>query len=145
MLSVIKYLVLTLCAIIGFIIIEPISFIYVVFFKEKPTLERASGYLGRLALSIDRFINYQYASLLNKIFIDDAIGYKFGSFNETISSVLGRNELLSNVMWYEYRIFGKKILTYRKFGKSPYKPLGILANRFLYILDKNHCILSIGV
>lgn len=94
MLSVFKYLVLTLCAIIGFIIIEPISFIYVVFFKEKPTLERASGYLGRLALSIDRFINYQYASLLNKIFIDDTIGYKFGSFNETISSVLGRNELL---------------------------------------------------
>lgn len=112
-------LILALLAIIIFIILEPISFFYVLFFKEKFTWKRLSGYWRTFAIAVDRFGNYQYRSLWNRFLRTDS-GYEFGDFRETISSALGKNQR------YE---------TLTKLGN-------LLAN-ILDFIDENHCEKSI--
>ena len=87
--------------------------------KKKFNWRRLDGYLRAESLAIDRFGNSQYKSLFNRWFVANG-GYKHGNINETISSVLGKNEH-----------FGK--LT--KAGK-------ILVS-ILNFIDKNHCAKSI--
>ncbi len=84
-------LLLALLAIILFIIVEPISFIYVVFWKKRFKLSRIGGYLRSFAIDVDRFGNHHFRSLLSAALIEEN-GYKYGDFRETISSVLGKNE-----------------------------------------------------
>lgn len=112
--------ILSLIAIFIFIILEPISFIYVNFFKKKFNWRRLSGYFKTFAIDVDRFGNSQYRSLFNRFLITEN-GYKFGDFRETISSALGKNVL-------------KQTLT--KSGK-------ILVS-ILDFLDENHCIKSVN-
>lgn len=112
-------LILAILSILLFLLIEPISFFYVVFIKEKFKWDRASGYWRRLAIAVDSFGNYQYKSLFNSCLIKSS-GYQFGIFEETISSVLGKNE-------YD------KTLT--KTGK--------ILVKILNWIDKNHCFKSI--
>lgn len=73
-----------------FILIEPFSFVYVVFIKKKFKWERLSGYFRSVAIDIDRFGNHHFRSLFNALLIKQN-GYPFGDFRETISSVLGKN------------------------------------------------------
>lgn len=86
-----KNLILANVAILLFILIEPISFVYVNFIKERFNWKRLSGYWRSFAVAVDRFGNYQYRSLFNRFLIQEN-GYQFGDFRETISSALGKNE-----------------------------------------------------
>ncbi len=86
-----KNLILAFVAILLFIILEPISFLYVNFFKEPFSWSRLSGYWRGFAIAVDRFGNYQYRSLFNRFLIFEN-AYQFGDFRETISSALGKNE-----------------------------------------------------
>ncbi|WDF45241.1 hypothetical protein PQ459_10055 [Chryseobacterium sp. KACC 21268] len=86
-----KNLILALISIFLFILLEPISFVYVVFIKEPFTMKRISGYWRGFAIAVDRFGNYQYKSLWNR-FLRSENGYEFGDFRETISSALGKNQ-----------------------------------------------------
>lgn len=115
-----KNLFLALLAIMLFIIIEPISFIYVIFFKSKFHWKRISGYWRDLAVNIDRFGNYHFRSLWNATLKTNE-GYLFGNFQETISSALGKNQL-----------------------ENTLTPTGKILVFILNLLDENHCINSIN-
>ena len=121
MINILKYVVLVICAVVGFLLVEPISFIYVVFFKERFTFKRVAGYLHNLAFEIDKFLNYQYRSLFNKVFIHKS-GYQFGIFDQTISYVLGRNQISG---------------TLTKFGKATVW--------FLDKIEKDHCVKAVEI
>ncbi len=83
-------LLLIITARILFKIIRPISFVYVVFFKQKFKWERLFGYWKSEAISLDSYGNYNYRSLFNRV-LKTENGYEFGNFNETISEALQRN------------------------------------------------------
>ena len=83
--------VLVILAKLLYIAISPINFIYVIFIKKKFTWKRLNGYFREQAIAIDRFGNSQYRSLFNTWFVKEK-GYKHGNINETISSVLGKNQ-----------------------------------------------------
>lgn len=112
-------IVLILTAIVLYIIIAPINFFYVILFQEPFTWKRFSGYFRSEAVNIDRYGNYSYRGILNATLIKKN-GYKFGNFNETISSVLGKNQR-------------DKTLT--KTGKA--------LVWILDTIDKNHCEKSV--
>lgn len=64
--------------------------------KDKKTaLEKSVGYLSSivrsLAVGVDQIGNSLCRDMLNYLLIEED-GYKFGKVNETISSVLGKNE-----------------------------------------------------
>ncbi len=113
-------LLLALVSVFLFLLLEPISFVYVIFIKEKFQFGRLSGYWRDFAVAVDRFGNYQYRSLLNKFLVSEN-AYQFGDFRETISSVLGKNE-----------------------RDKTLSPLGRLLVKILDKLDKDHCRKSIN-
>lgn len=98
---------------IAYILFLPLSLINFLVVKNK------KGYFKSSAINLDKFGNREFRTLLNKTLIIEN-GYKFGSINETISGVLGKNER-------------DKTLT--KTGKR----LVFILNK----LDKNHCFKSI--
>ena len=87
----IELLLLTISILLLYILL-PIVAIYVVIktiLKERPRTLKVWFY--RTAMSIDRFANVNAAELFNDIFIKKG-GYKFGHPDETISSVIGKNQ-----------------------------------------------------
>jgi hypothetical protein len=72
--------------IIAYILYLPLSIINWLFVKDK------SGYFKSSAVNLDKFGNREFRTLFNKTLINDK-GYRFGNINETISSVLGKNQL----------------------------------------------------
>jgi hypothetical protein len=70
--------------IVAYILLLPMTIInfFVVFDK---------GYFKSTALSIDIFANREFRASWNK-FLRKSNGYSFGKLNETISSVLGKNQ-----------------------------------------------------
>ena len=113
-------LILVILAKLLYLVFEPISFVYVNFFKKKFNWRRLSGYFRDEAVAIDRFGNSQYRSLFNTWFVADG-GYQHGNINETISSVLGKNQ---------------RDETLTKFG--------MLITKILDRMDENHCKESIN-
>lgn len=111
--------ILVILAKLLYLAVEPINFIYVILIKKKFTWKRLDGYFREEAVAIDRFGNSQYRSLFNAWFVADG-GYPHGNINETISSVLGKNEY-----------FGKLTKT------------GKVLVSILNFIDKNHCAKSI--
>lgn len=99
--------------IIAYILYLPLSFINFLFVRDK-------GYFKSSAINIDRFGNREFRTSLNKCLIKENSPFEFGDINETISSVLGKNQR-----------FG--YLT--KFGK--------VICKILDTIDKNHCEKSI--
>ena len=81
---------------------------------------RKKGYFLDTAINIDRFGNREFRFSLNKYLIKENSPFKFGNIDETISSVLGKNQR-----------FG--YLT--KFGK--------IICKILDTIDKDHCEKSI--
>ena len=112
--------ILVILANVLYLAVEPINFIYVIFVKKKFTWKRLNGYFREEAVSIDRFGNSQYRSLFNALFVGEN-GYHHGNINETISSVLGKNQR-------------DKTLT--RFGR--------LLAKILDLIDKDHCLKSIN-
>jgi hypothetical protein len=76
--------------ILAYILFLPLSIINWFFVKDK------SGYFESSAINIDKFGNREFRTLFNKVFITDE-GYRFGNINETISSVLGKNQLIGTL------------------------------------------------
>ena len=112
--------ILVILAKLLYLAIEPINFFYVILIKKKFTWKRLNRYFRNEALAIDRFGNSQYKSLFNAWFIKEK-GYKHGNINETISSVLGKNQ---------------RDETLTKFG--------MLITKILDRMDENHCKESIN-
>ena len=112
--------ILVILAKVLYLTVEPINFIYVIFVKKKFTCKRLNGYFREEAVAIDRFGNSQYRSLFNTWFVKEN-GYKHGNINETISSVLGKNQ---------------RDDTLTKFG--------MLITKILDRMDENHCKESIN-
>jgi len=102
-------------------LLAPFNFIYVNFCKKKFNRKRLSGYFRDEAVAIDRFGNFQYRGLLNKLLVKKD-GYEHGKFAETISSVLGKNQ---------------RDNTLTKFGN--------LIASILDKIDKDHCKNSINL
>ena len=75
---------------IAYILLLPLSFsnYLVVAFTSK---DNAKGYFRSTAVNIDKFGNREFRTLWNKT-LRKSLGYEFGNVNETISSVLGKNE-----------------------------------------------------
>ena len=112
--------ILVILAKLLYLAVEPINFIYVILIKKKFTWKRLNGYFREEAVTIDRFGNYQYRSLFNTLFVAEK-GYQHGNINETISSVLGKNQR-------------DKTLT----------RFGVLITKILDRMDENHCKDSIN-
>jgi hypothetical protein len=100
--------------ILAYILFLPLSITNWFFVKDK------NGYFKSSAINIDKFGNREFRTLFNKVLILED-GCKFGNINETISSVLGRNEL-----------------------KGTLSKLGIILVWLLDKIDKDHCFKSIG-
>ena len=81
---------------------------------------RKKGYFKDTAINIDRFGNREFRFSLNKYLITEKSPDRFGNIEETISSVLGKNELSDNLT-----------------------NLGKLLCWVLNKIEKNHCIKSI--
>lgn len=84
-------LLLIIIATVLYTVLYPINFVYVNFIKEPFKWKRLTGFFRSDAVNIDRFGNYSFRGLLNAT-LRKPWGYEFGNFNETISSVLGKNE-----------------------------------------------------
>lgn len=69
----------------AYIVYLPLSIINWFFVDNK------KGYFLSSATNLDKFGNREFRTLLNKTLITKD-GYKFGNINETISSVLGKNQ-----------------------------------------------------
>jgi hypothetical protein len=70
--------------IIAYILFLPLSIVNWLFVKNK------SGYFKSSAINLDKFGNREFRTLFNKTL---ATGHRFGDIEETISSVLGKNQL----------------------------------------------------
>lgn len=75
-------------------IIAVVILVYINFYNRKlvKIKGRIQGYDRSQALAIDVFAGCNYRSLWNETLIKDN-GYKFGTEGETMSSVLGKNEI----------------------------------------------------
>lgn len=99
---------------IAYILFLPLSIVNFLVVKNK------KGYFKSSAINLDKFGNREFRTLLNKTLIIES-GYQFGNINETISGVLGKNELTK---------------TLSKTGEN--------LVWFLDKIDKNHCYKSIN-
>lgn len=100
--------------IIAYLLFLPITIFNALNVKKK-------GYFKDTAINIDRFANREFRFSLNKYLITEKSIDRFGSIEETISSVLGKNELSDNLT-----------------------TLGKLLCWLLDKIEKNHCIKSIN-
>ncbi len=107
-------------SVILFILTIPIGFVYGFMYKLITKSITGIGEFGlKIAISLDQLGNVAMQYLLNEIMIVKG-GYKFGNRDETISSVIGKNEELDTLS-----IFGKFI------------------NKILNLIDPNHSLNSI--
>ncbi len=97
--------------VIAYVLFLPLTLINWIAVKNK------KGYFKSSAINLDKFGNREFRTLFNKTLVN---GYQFGNVNETISSVLGKNE---------------RDNTLTRFGK--------IIVWILDKLDKNHCFKSI--
>ena len=99
--------------IIAYVLFLPITIFNALNVKKK-------GYFKDTAINIGRFGNREFRFSLNKYLILEKSPDRFGNIEETISSVLGKNQLSNNLT---------------SFGN-------VIAN-ILDIIEKDHCKKSI--
>ena len=114
-------LLLYILATILWIPLTVINLLFVLYInrKKRSYLRVLNGYFYQTAIDIDRFGNRNFRTLLNYTMITE-YGYNFGDVRETISSVLGKNQL-----------------------RGELTGLGIALANLLDWLDPNHCQKSI--
>ena len=100
--------------IIAYLLFLPLTIFNALNVKKK-------GYFKDTAINIDRFGNREFRFSLNKYLITEKSPDRFGNIEETISSVLGKNQLSNNLT-----------------------TLGKLLCWVLDKIEKNHCIKSIN-
>lgn len=71
---------------VAYILYLPLSIINFFFVENK------GGYFLSSAINLDKFGNREFRTLWNKS-LKTSKGHSFGNINETISSVLGKNQL----------------------------------------------------
>lgn len=106
-------ILLFITSIVLFVAAFPFAVIYLLF-------DTLSNLLHKVAVSVDMTGNILLAEPFNDILIIKR-GYKFGKYGETISAVLGKNQI-------------KETLT----------PTGKLLVKILDKIEKNHCIKAIS-
>jgi len=116
--------ILFLISIILSILTVPLGMVYTILklsfkFKFGVLFRVSNGYFYRFALAIDQLGNVAMQDLFNDILIKRS-GYKFGNVDETISSVLGKNERSSTL-----------------------SGLGKMIVKLLNFIDPNHALNSI--
>jgi len=115
-------ILLLLISTILFILTIPIGFLYGIFYKLfTKSIVGLGEFSLKVAISLDQLGNVLMQHLLNEIMIVSG-GYKFGNRDETISSVIGKNEERN---------------TLSAFGK--------LINLILNLIDANHSLNSIDL
>lgn len=100
--------------IIAYLLFLPLTIFNALNVKKK-------GYFKDTAINIDRFGNREFRFSLNKYLVTEKSPDRFGNIEETISSVLGKNQLSNNLT-----------------------TLGKLLCSVLDKIEKNHCIKSIN-
>lgn len=78
--------ILFLVAYVIFLPLTVLNFLYVWLWKDG-----AKGYFRSSAVNLDKFGNREFRSIFNAT-LRKPNGYEFGNFDETISSVLGKNQ-----------------------------------------------------
>ena len=106
-------LILSILAYISLLILSPIGLVW-------SCIKRPKEYFWRIAISLDQLGNVVCGEPMNFLFIQDWSMNQFGNPDETISSVLGKNQLNGTL-----------------------KPLGKNLVLLLGKLDNNHSIKSI--
>lgn len=106
-------LLLLITALVLAAILIPICFVFTLFYRGR------SAFLMRVAVSVDQLGNVVGARLFNIALIKKS-GWQFGNEDETISSVLGKNNMLGQL-----------------------KPMGRWLGRLLDSIDTNHLAKSI--
>jgi 8-oxo-dGTP diphosphatase len=106
---------LFVAAMLLFIVLTPIGFLFTILIN----LFKSYTYLFYICIGLDKLGNVIMAALFNIILIKKE-GHPFGNINETISSVLGKNQLSDTLL-------------------AP----GKLLNNFLSLIQKNHSVQSI--
>ena len=101
--------------IIAYLLFLPLTIFNALNVKKK-------GYFKDTAINLDMFGNREFRFSLNKYLITEKSQDRFGNIEETISSVLGKNQLSNNLT---------------KFGKV----IVWILNK----IEKNHCIKSINL
>ncbi len=117
-------LLLFVIAVVLSIITVPFGMLYgaikcLLRFDFNSLIRKTNKYFRFMAIAIDQMGNVAMQDLFNDILIQND-GYQFGDVDETISSVLGKNQRMNE-------------LTY----------LGYLLVRFLDFIDPNHALNSI--
>lgn len=72
--------------VIAYVLYLPLGIVNWLFVKSK------TGYFKSSAINLDKFGNREFRTLFNKVLINEK-GHRFGNIEETISSVLGKNQL----------------------------------------------------
>lgn len=116
--------ILFLISLILSILTVPLGMVYTIFklsfkFKFGVLFRVSNGYFYQFALAIDQLGNVAMQDLFNDILISHN-GYKFGDVDETISSVLGKNE-----------------------RNGTLSGLGKMIVKILHFIDPNHALNSI--
>ena len=114
--EIVNFLVGLVLFLLAWALFLPISFLnfFIVGLKFKDL-----GYFKSSAVNLDRFGNSEFRTLFN-LTVKKKEGYKFGNMEETISSVLGKNQRDNTLS------FAGKVLVF-----------------ILDTIDKNHCKKSI--
>lgn len=86
-------IILSLIAPFLLLVLSPINLVVVLFknYKTHGFWKTINKYFLDSAVNVDKFGNYNLSPLFNEVLIKK-VGYKFGDINETISSVLGKNQ-----------------------------------------------------
>lgn len=104
--------------VLAIILILPLSLLNMVLVLWKN--RTLKGYFISSAVSLDRWGNREFRTLWNTTLITSRSKHRFGDYRETISSVLGKNEVNDNLTF-----------------------VGRLLVKFLDFIDKDHCFKSI--
>lgn len=113
-------IVLLILALFLAVVLFPIGWVHGLF-TLRLSMARLSHYLLTISLSIDQMGNVILAPLFNRIMIKRN-GYKFGDEDETISYVLGRNQITETL-----------------------SKLGNLLANLLDLIDPNHCVKTVFI
>jgi len=121
--------------IIAYVLFLPITIFNALNVKKK-------GYFKDTAINIDRFGNREFRFSLNKYLILEKSPDRFGNIEETISSVLGKNQFNSDIVVFKkIKIFKFEI---QLNSYSNMTKLGNMISNILDTIDKKHCIKSIN-
>lgn len=113
------YYIILPFAIVLLLVITPLALLFKLI--RVGVSKHDKSWILRLLISLDQLGNVLGDNLLNSLLLKHVGSDAFGGEDETISSVVGKNYLKSNLTW-----------------------LGIGLRNLLHYIDPDHCVLCIG-